>query len=496
MPLFSESELADIQGLLLSEWAHLRRSKYLFLQVQDAAKARAWLKSILPKITTAANYPERPGGGLDKPDTLMNITFTFPGLGAIGLPEEGLYSFAREFIYGMAARSKILGDTGRSAIENWDVGGPNTPEVHILLTLDATDQANMDSLLTEVRAGIEKSGGVTIIHEESGFRHATDKEPFGWLDGISQPHIQRMPGYPEDINNVCATGEFVLGYRNESDVYPPTSWINPEHDPKNILPEPLNDMKDIAGKKDFGRHGTYVVYRKLYQDVATYWNYFLEESKNPDGSRNVERAVFLASKAMGRWPSGAPMNLAPHRDDHDLGKDEARRDSFMYFDSDQEGYGVPIGSHIRRANPRDARVREPDKNFALSSTDKHRLIRRTTAYGEEDLFPRDDVQWGKFPETIVDDGKDRGSQFFALNASIRSQFEFVQVTWSSNQYFDGLKNTKDPISGNNAGEGDYEIPAKPTRIRLTKIPQFSVTKGGGYFFMPSMTALRYLTEMS
>jgi Dyp-type peroxidase family len=303
-----------------------------------------------------------------------------------------------------------------------------------------------------------------------------------------------MPGYPERVGNVVATGEFVLGYENESGLYAPSPWIYPEHDPEQLLPTFPMGSGDLEGKRDFGKHGTYLVYRKLAQDVAGFWNYFAEQTRRNGGPRNVDEMIYLASKCIGRWPSGAPLALAPEKDDPELGDDDARNDNFFYFKRDREGYACPISSHIRRANPRDSRVREPDRKFALSSSDKHRIIRRGVSFGE-DLFPRDDIEYGKIPENLQDDGQLRGIHFLALNASIRAQFEFVQVTWCQNAYFDALNNNKDPIIGHNDGKGTMQIPRKPVRRLLLNLPRFGTVRGGAYFFLPSITALRYLAQL-
>jgi deferrochelatase/peroxidase EfeB len=174
-----------------------------------------------------------------------------------------------------------------------------------------------------------------------------------------------------------------------------------------------------------------------------------------------------------------------------LGRDAGRNDRFLYFERDREGHACPIGSHIRRCNPRDSRHLEEDKQFALESSDKHRIIRRAVSFGPE-LFPRDDVEQGKIPANLKDDGQERGLHFFGLNASIRSQFEFLQQTWCNNDVFDGLYANKDPLIGDNEGKGTMVIPRKPVRRLLSNLPRFVTTRGGAYFFVPSMTALRYL----
>jgi hypothetical protein len=95
-----------------------------------------------------------------------------------------------------------------------------------------------------------------------------------------------------------------------------------------------------------------------------------------------------------------------------------------------------------------------------------------------------------------DDGEARGIHFFSVNASIRSQFEFVQQTWSNNPRFGGLHDNRDPLAGNNGCPGDppsyMSIPRRPVAVRTAAVPRFVTVKGGAYLFMPSLTALRFL----
>jgi deferrochelatase/peroxidase EfeB len=246
--------------------------------------------------------------------------------------------------------------------------------------------------------------------------------------------------------------------------------------------------------RDFGLNGTFIVYRKLYQNVAAWWNFWLEKSKEGNPDPNPEYAVFLASKAVGRWPSGAPLTLSPDKDTPELGRDKKKRDDFLYFEKDKEGYGTPLASHVRRTNPRDHRFMNEDDKFALNASDKHRIIRRTTFYGGQDIFPRDDVEHHKFPAEIKDDGQDRGAQFLGINANIRGQFEFIQVDWSNNTNFEGLNQARDAMSQAIDGTTQFEFPTKRGRILIKNIPNFITLRGGGYFFMPSLTSLRYMAE--
>jgi len=100
------------------------------------------------------------------------------------------------------------------------------------------------------------------------------------------------------------------------------------------------------------------------------------------------------------------------------------------------------------------------------------------------------------PLGVQDDGQPRGLQFFAINANIKRQFEFIQQTWLDNSKFNGLEDNKDPISGDNDGLSHMVIPVEPVRLRVTNLPRFVTVKGGAYFFLPSITALRFLIGRS
>jgi len=97
---------------------------------------------------------------------------------------------------------------------------------------------------------------------------------------------------------------------------------------------------------------------------------------------------------------------------------------------------------------------------------------------------------------LTDDGNVRGIHFFCVNASIKTQFEFVQQTWCNNPRFAGLNDNKDPLIGDNARtdqtSSHMTIPRRPFRVRTAALPRFVRVKAGAYLFMPSLTALHFL----
>jgi deferrochelatase/peroxidase EfeB len=184
----------------------------------------------------------------------------------------------------------------------------------------------------------------------------------------------------------------------------------------------------------------------------------------------------LAAKMMGRWRSGAPLALSPGNDDPELGANPFRNNNFLFAD-DPLGLKTPTGSHIRRANPRDASV--------AGAVRLHRMIRRGTAYG------------APLPEGVLeDDSADRGIVFVFIGSHIKRQFEFVQSEWVNDSTFIGASRERDPVSGANDGAGTFIIPRRPIRRRLQGLPRFVVTRGGEYCFIPGLRALRWLADLN
>ena len=179
---------------------------------------------------------------------------------------------------------------------------------------------------------------------------------------------------------------------------------------------------------------------------------------------------------MGRWRSGAPLALCPMHDDPALGEDPTRNNSFLFKADDATGYKTPPGSHVRRANPRDADV--------AGVVRLHRMIRRGTAYGP--LLPEG---------VLEDDGADRGLMFAFVGAHLGRQFEFVQSEWINAGEFLGLGDARDPVAGAiDAQAASYTIPRRPVARRLQGLSRFVVTRGGEYAFMPGLKGLRWLAD--
>ncbi|WP_458689394.1 Dyp-type peroxidase [Nocardia tengchongensis] len=434
-------ELDDIQNGAIHPRPSPYVGAYIVLRIDDRHAGRELLRRLIPTLADATS-PMDPSR-----QAWVSVGLSFQGLEALGVPQDSLDSFPLAFQQGMAARAAELGDVGDSAPENWEKPF-GTPDVHVGLSALSPDTARLEPVLARARTAFEELSGVTAIWHLDCHVLPTEKEAFGFRDGISHPAVEGsgIPGSNPREQPIKA-GEFLLGYPNERRELPP-------------IPRP-----EVLGK-----NGTYVAFRKLHQRVAAFRQYLKANSSSP------EEEDFLAAKMMGRWQSGAPLALCPMHDDPELGADPKLNNDFLYND-DPQGLKTPAGSHIRRLNPRDSEI----SGFARF----HRMIRRGTSYGP--MLP---------PGVIVDDGAERGLAFVFVGANLERQFEFVQSEWvNKGQFFHGPAGDKDPIAGANSGSDRFTIPQQPIRRRLQGLPAFVVTRGGEYFFVPGLRALRWLADL-
>ncbi len=487
--LIPKEDRADIQGFITSGFGHLPCGAYLFLRFEEKLAGKNWLKQLHRAVTTAVTWRARPGGPKQKPAQTVNVAFAMDGLRQLGLPESCAGTFPAEFLRGMASAeaARNLGDTGKGAPENWELGGRNNAEIHAVLILHSPTESILKTQCEEFEANLSGFPGVGIVSRQVGIRPSSGKEPFGFHDGISQPEIQGIKG------TGIRTGEFILGYENEYGLISQGPVLSASDDPLRLLPDASNPY--LKGLRDFGLNGTYVVYRKLEQDVAGFWQFMQQESQRRLGQPDAMFMTGLAAKMIGRWPSGAPLVLAPERDNPSL----REANDFLYAKSDPIGQRCPFGAHIRRSNPRDQLLPAAPAE-SLHMTARHRILRRGKPYGAPlfDLSVLDRTTDAQALNCILNlkaDGQARGIHFLGINANIKSQFEFVQQVWGNNPHFNGLTDNPDPLTGNQGDpedSGSMLIPSRGLDERTSRLPRLITTRGGAYLFMPSLRALSWL----
>jgi Dyp-type peroxidase family len=439
-PTATRLDLADIQGGILHPRPTPYVGTYLMLRIDDRRDGREMMRRFADRIASAATWSAESGAWI-------NVAVSYRGLEALGVPPESLATFPPEFREGMAARADALGDVGEDAPEHWEQP-LGRPDVHVALAIIARDGSRLATLLADAQAAHAGLPGVRVIWRQDCYALPTEREAFGFRDGISHPGVEGsgIPGSnPQEVP--LKAGEFVTGYVDETGFSAP-------------VPQP----------DALGRNGTYVAFRKLHQDVAGFRRYLREHSAGP------AEEELLAAKFVGRWRSGAPLMLAPERDDPELGADPARNNDFTYHAEDPKGLRCPVGSHIRRMNPRDAIV--------TGDVRLHRMIRRGTSYGPV------------LPDGVLeDDGAERGLCFVFIGAHLARQFEFVQAQWVNDGRAFSAPEERDPLIAAHDGTGVFTVPTRPIRRRLTDLPRFVTTRGGEYCFAPSLTALRWLADL-
>lgn len=449
------AEFDDIQGNILRAY-RFPFARYEVIRIVDRDGARQLLTSVLDQqlITTAKTWDPR-----SKPGATLNVFVSWAGLAALGVPQAALDTFPEEFRQGMAARAALLGDTGANAPETWEFGN-DADRNHVFFAVYGRTLADRDRRLDQLRAELAAVGAaVETTHSLDAAMLANRREHFGFADGMGQPSIEESgvqvyPGggtlQPDGRWVSLKAGEFVLGWKGETGH--PVS-----------MPQP-----DVLG-----RNGSYLVYRKLQQHVPAFRSFLASEAQRLYGDSSPDNVELLAAKLVGRWRSGCPLALSPDRDDATLASDRMRNNDFGYA-ADATGAACPYGSHVRRMNPRDGRSGD-----GLVRT--HRIVRRGLPYGS-------------WLEGNTDDGQERGVAFMAINASISYQFEFLQTEWVNNgEFADLAKNDVDPIAGEPRAGSRFRIPVQQHAPKnIFDLPSFVTLRGGGYYFIPSIPAMRFI----
>lgn len=452
-------DLADIQGLLIRGYGNLPEASFVLFRIDDLQAAATVLISWADTVTSALSRPN---------DIAVQLALTSDGI-AILAGSNISSGFSEQFTTGMATtyRSRLLGDVDEDDPGKWNWGGPNTDVVHVLMMLYASSESILES--ARAKALSEATGGMTVVACLNSST-LSDREPFGFHDGISQPLMKGLPRAADSTDAVSA-GEFVLGYINEYGQRSERPLLPPLSDGDRILPRDA-DGTDTA---DLGRNGSYLVLRQLEQDVAGFHEFVDRASRDRDGVADESAASLLAAKMVGRWPSGAPLVLDPDSDN----PVHSDRNDFAYQALDPDGLSCPIGSHIRRSNPRDSLDPKPGTSASVAINHKHRILRRGRAYGAADF-------------------KDSGAQglyFVCLNSNLARQFEFIQHSWLNDPGFNLLDDAADPLVGTRNGSGGtFTVPAIPLRKRYRELPQFVRVRGGAYFFLPGINALRFFAQ--
>jgi len=450
-------ETRDVQSLVFSGHGKLPHALAVWLAVRERTAARGALRTLVDEHLSfgLGSDAERPG------DVVVQIALSSAGLAALDAPPGELRALDRPFQRGVAEphRSRALGDVERNDPAKWAWGDREAHALLLIYGLASHDvSVHGDELVDRLAVGWSCIARLPI-------RLPSDsREPFGFRDGLVRVRVDvGDAGDGEPGVDVLPAGEVLLGHRSAAGIVAPVPAL--------------------------GRNGTYLVVRQLAQDVEDFWRHWK--------SRGItdEASVWLAAKAVGRWPNGMPVDgSAPGPQP---ACDDAIALGSLSFRDDPFGDRCPLGAHIRRANPRDGMSIGPERSSAIAA--QHRILRRGRVYGSP--TPR---EWLP-PSIAADAGRDsiesasdeRGLLFMCLCADIARQFEFVQQTWLNNPKLAGLFDEVDPISAGDGIAGDarrFTIPRDPLRRRIDGVQRWVTVRGAGYFLLAGRSALRGLSE--
>jgi Dyp-type peroxidase family len=533
-------EIADIQGNILAGF-NKDFQCFLFLKIHDRHIAKSWLSSLVPSIASTEEVllfnkmfrVLRIRRGKDPHGmsaTWINIAFTYEGITKLTSAAESSKFQDTPFRLGLPLRSGLIGDPRDPLAEGspnqWVVGGSDQNKYpDILLTIASDDPSYLlaevnrlkSDLLALPRLGNNNQDlALKIIYEQTGITRPDlpGHEHFGFKDGISQPGVRGRissteqdfltarsiasedPGanlYAKPGQPLIWPGQFVLGY-------------NRQRADDAVKPQPASLLAP-----DWSRNGSFLVVRRLRQDVPAFWKFVNEQaarlSQKP-GFANLTPEGF-ASLLVGRWPSGAPIMRSPDRENEALGQDSFANNYFEYVAAtpqplplisipdypgdafpqspgDSLGNICPYFAHTRKVNPRDM----PTESGAANKTLTRLILRRGIPFGS----PLQDVNH----PTPVELEEERGLMFLSYQTSIKEQFEFLMGTWV-NQPDQPPPNPPDagvdPIIGqkNQAGNRTrvFKLKGSDDSIEEIETPiDWVIPTGGGYFFAPSISALR------
>ena len=514
-------DIHNIQGNILAGF-NKDHQRLIALRIRGLAEARRWLARIVPSINSLAEVYQfnalhrMQRARLDRDPhglvaTWMNLAFSRGGIAKLtsdadadSLPDT---SFRRGLV---KEGSEILGDPlppGESdPTAQWVVGGTGR-EPDIFMIIAGDDPARLASAIERLRPGTgDGPGEPETVWEEQGETRVDQRghEHFGFKDGVSQPGVR---GLMSRSPKIYLTPRILKPPTDGSIEFskPGQPLVWPGH---FVLGYPFGDRSDGSRRdalplaRPWFKDGSFLVFRRLNQNVAAFAAFLTAEAarlaKEPGFSGLA--APRLGALLVGRWSSGAPISRTPDIDLPALATDGRSNNDFLFtvdtpppeflpgsgaspgaFPRALEGSNGPVcprAAHIFKVNPRD-QFTDVGPDF---DTLTRRILRRGIPFGRSLAEPLNG-----------DDGVSRGLHFLCYQASIVDQFEFLQQDWTNNPGAPG-SGGQDVIIGQSP-DGVRTLDLSPIvaghASATVKAPiQWVTPTGGGYFFAPSIRAIR------
>jgi len=389
---------ATLQGNVAKPHGRDHTAMLLFV-MEEAGGTQVGLRGLAAEYVTSAQQQRAHSETKDSaPNTVEgNLGLSVTGYGKLGVTREALEHAFRQrygrnwFLDGMAGRAQELGD--EEALQE-EFYSRETVDGYLLLA--CADRGVLQETVKAAKATL--AGFCRIIHEEWGQLlrdNGVLREPFGFRDGIAMPTI-------------------LGGERGESLLF----------------------EDRLASQK--GHYGTFVVYRKLEQDVAGF-----ETAVQGLASTAQVPKEYAEAMIMGRFKDGTPLSNA---NGPTAGMEAAAPD----FWNDLDGGKCPFQAHVRKVNPqwtpRRRRVSIP-------------LYRRSTPYATEEK---------------------QGLLFLAMQENIGHTFGEMMRKWVNGPDFLKRGTGTDALLGTPGGTQDWNGTA-------FDVGRHVAFRGGEFFYLPSLS---------
>lgn len=515
-PVFDAAAQADIQGNVLPGF-NKDHQHFLFLRICDVKGAKHFLTALLPRISTMGEVlafrrlyrSKRFLLGRHHTSlcsTWVNIAFSRRAIAQLSTPADADAFGDRSFQLGLAARSSYLGDptasTHAGAPPSWKIGGPKH-DADIVVILASDHVSVLDDLVALVTHQAQHAG-LELMFEQRGDTLAGDlrgHEHFGFKDGISQPGVRgKLSAAPGDYLtpryiDAADPRRLFMAKPGQQLVWPGQFLLG---EPRQSTEDQVNSTAAAVNFPAWARRGSYLVVRRLRQDVPAFYAFVARGA-----ARTGLTPERFAAMLIGRWPSGAPLLRVPAGDNPALGDDDFANNHFLFDDDTRPSSLTPIPgypgdtypqaaadflaqvcphfAHIRKVHPRDTATEmgKPADSFVRL------ILRRGIPYGPQLVgvpHPKADLI-----------GADRGLMFLSYVGSIEDQFEFLQRRWANASTQPNVGGF-DPVIGQNGRQGSrarfIDVPTPAGTVRLRMKHEWVTPTGGGYFFAPTLTAIR------
>ncbi|QUJ68015.1 Dyp-type peroxidase [Photobacterium sp. GJ3] len=464
-----QTVFANLQGNILKGHGRDAARHIFFSLGSDEAANRRWIRQLAETVTSMSEQDRQHQAFKQqgKADHLfVNLMLSATGYRHLGVaqtqwPDDpaflaGMKDLTQRYDTAPRGDHKPTANPLNDDLSQWEASFTQSIDGMVIFALSgdpATVDQSLDQQVQALKQSLDGIGQIVVVQRGHVMRNDKQQviEHFGFVDGVSNPKFLFS-----ELNEEYRNG----GY-SQNDPSAPLSLV--------MVPDPGGDKSSF---------GTYVVYRKLQQNIKGFWQRadLLANTLSEKTDQKVS-PEFAGALCVGRFKDGTPIS-------EQAGDGWTNLFNNFNFDQDADGLRCPFHAHVRKTNPRGDTVRQFNSPPTIERS--RRIVRRGISFGDAELNPA--TEW-----------TDAGLLFLSFQASIVDQFIFMQHTWCNNENFLRGDVGLDPLvgqlpSGQTPASQTWSTGwGSPTADKVSfSFSGFVRTKGGEYFFMPSLHFLKNL----